>query len=120
MTVRFEAGAQHMDGDRALIYARTRHQDDDYRRAGRQQQVVDAFLRRAANPLHWPALVGAVTAHVETDLTPLQFMQMLPVVLAERGGFDRLVLDRDYVQPGPGGVVPDYARIAPWIAAHFG
>src|SRR5690606_14084290 len=55
-TVRFEAGQQHMDGETALIYARTRHQDDDYRRAERQQQVLSALARRAANPLRWPAL----------------------------------------------------------------
>jgi hypothetical protein len=33
-----------MDGERALIYARTRHADDDFGRAARQQQVIRAIV----------------------------------------------------------------------------
>jgi LCP family protein required for cell wall assembly len=36
------AGLQHFDGSTALKYARTRHQDNDFNRARRQQQVVMA------------------------------------------------------------------------------
>jgi LCP family protein required for cell wall assembly len=36
------AGLQHFDGTTALKYARTRHQDNDFNRARRQQQVVMA------------------------------------------------------------------------------
>jgi LCP family protein required for cell wall assembly len=42
--VEFAAGVQRMDGARALIYARTRHADDDFGRAQRQQQVIRAIL----------------------------------------------------------------------------
>jgi LCP family protein required for cell wall assembly len=41
--VEFQPGAQLMDGERALIYARTRHADDDFGRAARQQQVIRAI-----------------------------------------------------------------------------
>jgi LCP family protein required for cell wall assembly len=44
-----KAGQQHMDGHLALAYARTRHQDDDYHRMVRQQQVLVA-IRQAVNP----------------------------------------------------------------------
>jgi LCP family protein required for cell wall assembly len=44
MRVEFAAGPQHMDGARALIYARTRHADSDFGRAERQQQVLRAIL----------------------------------------------------------------------------
>jgi polyisoprenyl-teichoic acid--peptidoglycan teichoic acid transferase len=40
----FEPGLQRMDGATALIYARTRHADDDFGRAQRQQQVIRAIL----------------------------------------------------------------------------
>jgi LCP family protein required for cell wall assembly len=43
MRVEFEPGVQRMDGERALIYARTRHADDDFGRAARQQQVIRAI-----------------------------------------------------------------------------
>ena len=42
--VEFEPGPQRMDGARALIYARTRHADSDFERAGRQQQVIRAVV----------------------------------------------------------------------------
>jgi LCP family protein required for cell wall assembly len=44
MRVEFAPGVQRMDGARALIYARTRHADDDFGRAQRQQQVIRAIL----------------------------------------------------------------------------
>jgi anionic cell wall polymer biosynthesis LytR-Cps2A-Psr (LCP) family protein len=44
-----EAGQQHMNGDWALAYARTRFQDDDYHRIARQQIVLKA-VRGAINP----------------------------------------------------------------------
>jgi len=44
MRVEFEPGVQRMDGARALIYARTRHDDDDFGRAARQQQVIRAIV----------------------------------------------------------------------------
>ncbi|MGC9040449.1 MAG: transcriptional regulator [Roseiflexus castenholzii] len=46
MQVRFEPGRQWMDGERALIYARTRHADSDFGRNQRQQQVLLALVER--------------------------------------------------------------------------
>jgi LCP family protein required for cell wall assembly len=47
--IEFQPGVQRMDGQRALIYARTRHADSDFDRGARQQQVIRAIadeLRR--------------------------------------------------------------------------
>ncbi len=41
-----EAGRQHMDGETALAYARTRHQDSDDKRRERQMLVIEAMLQR--------------------------------------------------------------------------
>jgi LCP family protein required for cell wall assembly len=46
-TVRFEAGRQHMDGEQALKYARTRHGDNDDARRERQFQVLIALFKKA-------------------------------------------------------------------------
>jgi LCP family protein required for cell wall assembly len=43
-TVTFEAGEQHMDGETALEYVRTRHADSDDCRRGRQMQVMMALF----------------------------------------------------------------------------
>lgn len=43
----FPAGWQHLDGEEALIYARTRHDDGDAARNTRQQQVLLALREQA-------------------------------------------------------------------------
>lgn len=42
----FQAGCQKLNGERALEYARTRHQDSDYGRMRRQQRVIVALARQ--------------------------------------------------------------------------
>jgi LCP family protein required for cell wall assembly len=44
--VNFSAGCQKLNGERALEYARTRHQDSDYGRMRRQQRVIIALARQ--------------------------------------------------------------------------
>jgi LCP family protein required for cell wall assembly len=45
--VEFVPGTEHMDGPRALAYARIRKSDDDFRRIERQQAVMQAVARKA-------------------------------------------------------------------------
>jgi len=70
--VYFPAGWQHLDGERALVYARTRHQDGDGRRSARQQQVLLA-LRDQAIGLdlipQLPTLIGQFGDSVRTDIS---------------------------------------------------
>ena len=49
VVVDFHPGRQHLDGHRALMYARSRHQDSDYGRMRRQQSVLLA-LRSKLKP----------------------------------------------------------------------
>ncbi|TVR19933.1 MAG: LytR family transcriptional regulator [Anaerolineaceae bacterium] len=120
MTVRFEAGRQHMNGERALIYARTRNPDDDYRRAGRQQQILTAFARKAALPIFWPGLLVVIAGSVDTNLSPVDALRVLPAAMIGLFNSERFVMDRDYVVAGAGGVVPDYARVNPIFWQMFG
>lgn len=73
--VHFLPGVQHMDGDLALKYARTRHADNDYARAGRQQQVIMAIKDRVTEPGQMaallprlPGLAVAMANSVQTDI----------------------------------------------------
>lgn len=62
-TIHFDPGRQHMDGTRALEYARSRMSTSDFDRALRQQQVLVAIRDKALSPaaiLHWPALAAAI------------------------------------------------------------
>lgn len=56
-TVHFDAGLQHMDGARALIYARSRHAEgdegSDFARSRRQQLIMVALKDRLVHPLKW-------------------------------------------------------------------
>lgn len=64
------AGRQHFDGQTALAYARSRHQDSDYGRMERQQILLEA-IRAQLGPstiLNAPALFGAAKGTAWTDL----------------------------------------------------
>lgn len=117
--IRFESGWQKMDGKRALIYARTRHSDDDYARASRQQKVVGAFVAKLTNPMVWPAVLDVMRQYLDSDLTLLDWLQIAPSLLLSGGRFEQLVIDRDYILPADGYAVPNYERITPWLVERF-
>jgi len=120
ISVRFEAGLQYMDGERALIYVRTRHADDDYRRAERQQQVLTAVVGRLRNPARWPSVLQVLSRDVDTNLTPGDMLAILPPLLLNAGRLEQMVIDRDYiVGTSEGYGIPDYALIAPWLVERF-
>ena len=123
MTVRFDPGRQHMNGERALQYARTRHQDDDYQRAERQQQVVDALIRRFTDPRQiaaWPDVWQAIHSNVDTDLSAWDMLRLGPALMLGWPGRDDRVWQRDdLIGMKAGYWVPDYDRVLPWIKKHF-
>ncbi|MCX6794082.1 MAG: LCP family protein [Candidatus Gottesmanbacteria bacterium] len=59
-TVQFNTGLQHMDGARALIYARSRHAEgqegSDFARSQRQQIIMVALKDRFTHPMQWTTL----------------------------------------------------------------
>jgi len=64
------AGQQHLNGRLALAYARSRHQDSDYGRMGRQQTLLLAIRSQIgpATILNAPALFTAAKGFTWTDL----------------------------------------------------
>lgn len=120
MTLRFDAGVQTMNGERALQYARTRHADDDYQRAHRQQQVFSALLGKLANPINWASAVSVLNQYVDTNLTVIDMAIYAPNVLLNLGRFDQLVIDRDYIVGGAEGqALPNYDALNPWLNDRF-
>jgi LCP family protein required for cell wall assembly len=72
-TIRFDPGPQVMDGERALVYVRTRHSDGDFSRSQRQLQVLQALAAKAIQPATWPRLpelYRVLNEGVVTNLTP--------------------------------------------------
>lgn len=74
-TFHLDAGLQHLDGETALKFARTRHTDDDYGRARRQQDVIRAVLDKVLSadmistllPKAW-MLVSTMRSSIDTNI----------------------------------------------------
>lgn len=98
------AGLQHMDGITALKYARTRHVDNDFGRAQRQQQVILA-ARQKALALGVPSMIArAPTLYqqlengIRTDLSLDQIVRLASVASdISSEDIENEVLDYDYV-----------------------
>jgi LCP family protein required for cell wall assembly len=46
VTIDIKPGCRHLDGHLALAFARSRHQDSDYQRMGRQQLTIEALAKQ--------------------------------------------------------------------------
>ena len=115
----FAPGLQHMDGRTALRYVRTRHDDNDFSRGYRQQQVLRALreqglrldlLRKA------PQLVDALADTVRTDLSPQQVLALAKLgseIPRERiRSFTLLEATTSYWEPGqPFYLIPNWPAI---------
>ncbi len=71
VTVYIKKGKQHMTGRKALMYARSRHQDSDYGRMERQQLVLSALgrqLKKESLLVELPELMTIAKDHLWTNL----------------------------------------------------
>lgn len=98
------AGTHHFDGQQALKYARTRHQDNDFYRAQRQQQVLMAIRSQMLsmgvdNMLQQiPVLYQQLRDGVRTDLSLTEMLQLANLARTiETENINRAVLDHNYV-----------------------
>ncbi len=110
MRVEFQPGLQRMDGTTALIYARTRHQDSDFGRAERQQQVLRAILHAIQDrgplgqALTLPALASALDGSAEqarplVTTMPLARPDVLLAMLILAGNIDPATLGQFRLGP---------------------
>ena len=72
-----DAGPQHLNGDQALGYVRSRHGEgnSDWARSSRQQQVLVALLHKMAQPselLALPGLISTLGSSVTTNFPAVQ------------------------------------------------
>lgn len=74
-TFSISAGPQHLDGETALKYARSRHSTSDFDRSARQQQILQAIADKMQNegiltkPGQILDLLNIMQEHVMTTLT---------------------------------------------------
>jgi LCP family protein required for cell wall assembly len=100
-TVHFDPGWQHMDGERALQYARSRMSTSDFDRADRQQRILLA-IREKALGLNLipklPSLLSTAGSMVKTDMTAgemIELARLAPEVDLEN--IERVVIKKPMV-----------------------
>jgi LCP family protein required for cell wall assembly len=125
------AGYQHMDGITALKYARTRHIDNDFGRAARQQQVIMAARDKALGLgivdllSRAPDLYRRVDEGIRSDLSLEQIVQVARTASDVSGeNIRNEVLDGRFVSPfvtdkGAQVLVLDPAKGTPFIQSLF-
>jgi LCP family protein required for cell wall assembly len=85
-TLVIEQGQQHMDGEQALEYSRTRHADSDYFRMSRQKCVLEAAMKET-DPTSLlrnfgkfaDVIKNTVTTDIPIDLLP-KLIELMPKV----------------------------------------
>lgn len=126
--IEIPAGPQHMDGETALRYARSRHGASDFERAERQQQIITALARRLVEPATWPrlpAVYRAVSDHVDTDLTVGEVLLLAPTLYRVGAeGIERHAITREMTEPwttpsGSAVLLPRWDMIHPLIQELF-
>ncbi len=127
-TVRFNPGAQAMDGATALSYARIRHPDSDFERGSRQQEVLLALAQALrdrgylANLLSAERLSASLVGYVQTDMPPERLVELawalrdLDAAAVERYALREadviFGVDNDrFAQTARPGVLDRYARL---------
>ena len=75
------AGVQHLDGDQALWFARSRRNSDDYDRMGRQRCLIGALVAQKSPAdvvAHFQQVTAAAAASITTNIP----QSLLPALLA--------------------------------------
>jgi len=120
LRILFHSGLQHMDGVDAVHYARTRHDDNDFARGDRQQQLLRA-LRAQGVGLDLlpkaPQLLNQMADTFRTDLSPHQVLALakLGSTISSNDIHSYNLLDATTVSYSPG---EPYYLIPDWPAIH--
>lgn len=127
------AGMQHMDGLTALKFARTRHGDNDFERARRQQMVIYALRDHVLDSnllpqliLQSPTLLSSLDDNLYTDLQVDQIIQLaLYLKDISQENIRTGVIDSSYIVPwvtteGASVLVPRRAQLPTLLTEVFG
>ena len=108
------AGLNHLDGETALKYARSRHSTSDFDRALRQQLIISALKDKAlslgvlANPAKIKNIYSAVSSNIETNFAISEILYMATIAPNfTRDTMVSSVLNDDPIQKGGFLYTPD-------------
>lgn len=131
-TFHLEAGRQNLDGETALKYVRTRHVDDDYGRARRQQELLKAVFDKVMNTDMWPTLLArapqlmyTMRSSISTDMELATALELVNYVrTSSPSEIRQLVLDSRYGEEtysadGAWILLPDRAKVRAALEEFF-
>ncbi len=88
-TIKFQAGPEHLNGERALEFVRSRHgnhgEGSDFARSRRQQIVLQAVrdkllsMGTLGNPKKIAQLLNILSGHVQTNLSAWDIVSLAPM-----------------------------------------
>lgn len=123
MSVSFKQGLAHMDGETALIFARSRYADgdegSDFARAARQQKIIEAIKAKLqskqflTSPSLWLPFIHAVSESIETNITPEEASVILRYAFDARNNIQTKVLPEDLLINPP--ISPKYDNLYVFI-----
>ncbi len=122
------AGPQHMNGDMALKYARTRHGSGDFDRSRRQREVLlavrDQALRLDLLP-RVPELMTTLADNIQTDLQLHQILALAQLAIeidphnVKAAAIDGSMTTAHRTETGASVLLPRYDKIRPLIEKMF-
>ena len=131
-TFHLDAGEQHLDGEMALKYARTRNVNSDYGRARRQQELIRAVVNKVMRADMLPTLLAKAPRMLYTMRSSIDTDMPMAVQLELAGYFNdnsineirQLVLDgrygeETYSEEGAWILLPDRAKVRVALDAFF-
>lgn len=111
-TLIIEEGRQHMDGETALAYARTRHQDNDDKRRERQMLVLRALLDKGQSLGSVTRISQVISAAGDAVLTSIDWQEQLALVNLALNLDQRQIVMENITEPL---VQPGTAENGAWI-----
>jgi LCP family protein required for cell wall assembly len=110
-TFEIKAGPQHLDGETALKYVRSRHTTSDFGRSARQQQVIQALSGKAktmgiiGSPAKILSLYRILSENIETTMSTSEMLG--GAKLAEDLDASRVITMQLNDRSGVGGGLPE-------------
>ncbi|NLG73654.1 MAG: LCP family protein [Chloroflexi bacterium] len=125
----YPAGRHHLNGNKALAFARSRAGADDFFRMEHGQLLVKSMIRQMLNPVTWPRLPAVALATLDSIDTnvPVWLWPRLGLALLRAGpdGIDSRTINRNMAQgiitdQGANVLLPNWNLINPVLMEMFG
>ena len=128
-TAGYPAGTHHLNGNKALAFARNRTGTDDFFRMAQGQLVIKSVFSQLLSPLKWfrlPAVLVAAARSIDTNV-PFWLWPRLGFTLLRVGPsrIDSRSISREMITPtitnqGADVLLPNWERINPVLLEMFG